>query len=63
MRIAISYFNLSKESILKESKGVYLIPLTLKMLEILVDNNLNFCYFIRWAIETTKRKMAIANYL
>jgi len=59
----ISYFNLSKESILKKSQGVYLVPLTLKMLEIIVYNNLNFCYFIRWAIETTKRKMAIANYL
>ncbi|MBE9221316.1 hypothetical protein IQ215_01275 [Cyanobacterium stanieri LEGE 03274] len=58
----ISYFNLSKESILKKSQGVYLVPLTLKMLEIIVDNNLNFCYFIRWAIQSSK-KMAIANYL
>lgn len=59
----ISDFNLYKQSILKKSKGVYIIPLTLKMLEIIVNHNLNFCYFIRWAIETTKRKMAIANYL
>lgn len=58
----ISDFNLYKESILIKSKGVYLVPLTLKMLEIIVDNNLNFCYFIRWAIESSK-KMAISNYL
>jgi len=58
----ISYFNLSKESILKKSQGVYLVPLTLKMLEIIVYNNLNFCYFIRWAIQSSK-KMAITNYL
>jgi hypothetical protein len=59
----MNYFNLSKESILKKSQGVYIVLLTLKMLEIIIYNNLNFCYFIRWAIETTKRKMAITNYL
>ena len=59
----IGEFHSCKESILKKSEGVYIIPITISMLDIFISNNLNFCYFIRWAIETTKRKMAIANYL
>lgn len=58
----ISDFNLYRENILKKSQGVYIIPITLKMLEIIIDNNLNFCYFTRWAIQSS-RQMAIANYL
>lgn len=59
----IGEFHSCKESLLKKSEGVYIIPITIPMLDIVITNNLNFCYFIRWAIETTKRKMAIANYL
>lgn len=55
-------FNLYRESILKESKGVYIVPITFSMIEVIVENDLNFCYFIRWAVQSSK-KMAIANYL
>lgn len=58
----IGYFNAHKESIFVKSKGVYIIPLTIDMLDVIISNNLNFCYFIRWSIQTSKI-MAIANYL
>jgi hypothetical protein len=58
----ISEFNLSKETFLKNSKGVYIIPITIDMLDVVISNDINFCYFIRWAISSSK-KMAIANYL
>ena len=58
----ISDFNLYKENILKKSRGVYIVPINLEMIEIIIDNNLNFCYFVRWAIKSSKQ-MAIANYL
>ena len=57
-----SEFNLYRESILRECKGVYIVPITFLMIEVVVKNNLNFCYFIRWAIQSSKQ-MAIMNYL
>ena len=57
-----SEFNLYRESILRESRGVYIVPITISMIKIIVENDLNFCFFIRWAIQSSK-KMAIANYL
>lgn len=58
----ISYFNLNKQHILNNGQGVYVIPITIDMIEIILLNNLNFCYFIRWAIKSSKR-MIISNYL
>jgi hypothetical protein len=58
----IAYFNLHKRSIFKKSQGVYIVPITLEMLDVVISNHLNFCYFIRWAIESSK-KMKISNYL
>ena len=42
----IGYFNNYKESIFVKSKGIYLIPLTIDILDIIISNNLNFYYFI-----------------
>lgn len=58
----ISEFNLYKQSFLSRSHGVYIIPMTIGMLEVVISHDLNFCYFIRWAIQASK-KMTIANYL
>lgn len=58
----ISDFNLCKQTFLKNSQGVYIIPITIDMLDVIISNDINFCYFIRWAILSSK-KMAIANYL
>jgi hypothetical protein len=58
----IGEFNLHKQNIFDKSQGVYVVPITLNMLDVIISNNLNFCYFIRWAIQASK-KMAIANYL
>jgi hypothetical protein len=58
----IGDFNVQKGSIFYRSEGVYIVPITLGMLDVIISNELNFCYFIRWAIQASK-KMAIANYL
>jgi hypothetical protein len=58
----IGNFNLYKQSFLSRSHGVYIIPMTIDMLDVVISHDLNFCYFIRWAIQASK-KMAIANYL
>jgi hypothetical protein len=58
----IGYFNQNKSSILCRSRGVYIIPFSLSMIEAVVKNDVNFCYFIKWAIKHSKI-MSIANYL
>lgn len=58
----IAYFNNNRKHILYKHNGVYVIPLSLSMIEVVVESNINFCYFIRWAIKNSKI-MSIANYL
>ncbi|OYQ63722.1 hypothetical protein B9G53_15525 [Pseudanabaena sp. SR411] len=58
----IGEFNLYKNQIINNGNGVYIVPISISMLEVVIDNNLNFCYFIKWAIKASKM-MAIANYL
>lgn len=58
----ISFFNTYKNSLLNNHKGALIVPLTLPMLETVIENQVNFCYFIRWAIAMSKG-MNIANYL
>lgn len=58
----ISYFNNNKSSLFYKHQGVFIVPLTLSMLEIVIQNDINFCYFIRWSIDMS-RKMSIVNYL
>jgi len=58
----IKYFNMNKEKILIKAKGVYIIPLSIAMIKSVVENNINFCYFIKWAISHSKL-MSIVNYL
>jgi hypothetical protein len=59
----ITEFNKHKASICIQSKGLFIIPLSIHMLKAIIHNNLNFCYFIKWAIETTRNNMSITNYL
>jgi hypothetical protein len=59
----ISEFNLGKEFLCTNHKGAYIVPLTLYMLQEIIENNINFCYFIKWAINTSRMITAIANYL
>jgi len=58
----ISYFNSNKKSLCYKHQGALIVPLTLSMLELVIQNKINFCYFIKWAISTS-RMMNIANYL
>lgn len=58
----ISYFNNNKSSLFYRHQGVFIIPLTLPMLEVVINNKVNFCYFLKWSIDMS-RKMNIANYL
>lgn len=55
-------FNLNKERILKDCRGVYIVPITLDMVDTVVSNELNFFYFIRWALRAT-RENGISSYL
>jgi len=58
----ISGFNSSKHLICQGCEGALIVPLTFYMLEAIIENNINFCYFINWAISTSKM-MSIANYI
>jgi hypothetical protein len=60
----IGFFNNknNRARILCRHEGVYVIPLSLSMIEAVVENNINFCYFIKWAIRHSKL-MSITNYL
>jgi hypothetical protein len=58
----IGYFNLNRNKILCNHSGVYIIPLSLSMIEAVVENDINFCYFLKWAIKHSKM-MSISAYL
>ncbi|MBV5262342.1 restriction endonuclease [Synechococcus moorigangaii CMS01] len=58
----VGYINLNKQSILIKHEGVYVILITLGMIDLIVTNNVNFCYFIRWGIQLSKN-MEISNYI
>jgi len=58
----IAYFNKQRDTILIKHKGVYIVPLSLPMIEAVIANDINFCYFLKWAIKHSKI-MTIINYL
>jgi hypothetical protein len=58
----IGYFNQNIKNILPNSNGLYIIPISISMIEAIIENNINFCYFIKWAIKNSKI-MSIINYL
>jgi hypothetical protein len=58
----IAYFNNNKHSICQRCEGAIIVPLTVFMLEEIIVNNINFCYFINWAISTSQI-MSINNYI
>lgn len=58
----IAYFNNNKDDICHRCEGAIIVPLTVYMLEAIIENDINFCYFVRWAIYASKM-MSIANYI
>ena len=58
----IAYFNRHKNDLCIKGEGALIVPITIFMLETIITNNINFCYFIRWAILYSK-DMNIANYI
>ncbi len=50
----VDEFNLYKDNICKKHCGVFIVPLNLDMIEIVIENKINFCYFIQWAIHCSK---------
>ncbi len=58
----IGWINKCKQLILVKNSGVYIVPITLEMVECVISQNMNFCYFIEWSIKLSKN-MAITNYL
>ena len=59
----IAYFNKNKRDIFIKNKGVYIVPLSLPMIKIVVDNDINFCRFLKWAILHSKNINSIIHYL
>ena len=58
----VAWFNQNRQNLLVNSDGVYVIPISISMIEAIVNNNINFCYFIKWAIKNSKI-MSMVNYL
>jgi len=58
----VGYFNSEKKSLCCKHSGTYVILITVPMLEVIVENQINFCYFIKWAIAMSSL-MNIAGYL
>lgn len=58
----IAFFNSQKKALFHTHEGALIVPLKLSMLELVIQKQINFCYFIKWAISTAKM-MNIANYL
>lgn len=58
----IADFNQYKNDLCVKGKRALIVPITVFMLETVINNKLNFCYFIRWAIQYS-RNMNIANYI
>lgn len=50
----VDEFNLYKENICKKHCGVFVVPLNLEMIKIIIEEKINFCYFIQWAIQRAK---------
>jgi hypothetical protein len=51
----ISEFNLHCNDICNRCKAnSFIVPITIDMLSIVVEHNINFCYFLKWAIATSK---------
>lgn len=50
----VDEFNLYKADICRKHCGVFIVPLNLEMIKIIIENKINFCYFIMWAIHRSK---------
>ncbi len=59
----ISFFNGFVRTLKDHPGNAILIPITLEMIDVVLNENINFCYFLRWAIQGTQNNMAISNYL
>jgi hypothetical protein len=59
----VAEYNSNKNLLCTKCQGAYIVPLKLYMIEAVVENDINFCYFIKWAIATSKTITSIANYL
>ena len=59
----ISEYNINKEYLCTKHTGAYIVPLSIDMIQEIVNNDINFCYFIKWAINVSKNITAISSYL
>lgn len=58
----IGYYNSHVSTLCPGSKNSRVVPITISMLECIIDRKINFCYFLRWSIEMS-RQMSINNYI
>lgn len=59
----IRHFNSYKQTIFLGSEGVWMVPITIDMIEAVVENNINFLSFLKWSIKYSINQMVIAQYL
>lgn len=59
----VKHFNSCKEMIFVDSKGVWIIPITIDMIEVVIENNINFLSFLKWSIKHSIGQMVIVQYL
>jgi hypothetical protein len=62
-RLEVAYYNNHKHLLCTNHIGALLVPISLQMIETVVENNVNFCYFIYWAIMKSHSVAPILNYL
>jgi hypothetical protein len=59
----VAYYNNNKHLLCTNHTGALLVPISLPMIEIIIENNINFCYFIYWAVMKSQGVAPILNYL
>jgi hypothetical protein len=62
-RLEVAYYNNHKHLLCTNHTGALLVPISLPMIEIVIESNINFCYFIYWAIMKSQGVAPILNYL
>jgi hypothetical protein len=62
-RLEVAYYNNHKHLLCTNHTGALLVPISLPMIELVIENNINFCYFIYWSIMKSRGVAPILNYL
>lgn len=59
----IDTFNLNKRDFCVKNHGVYIVPIDLEMLQVVIENKINFCYFVKWLVNRAYSNSQITSHL